>query len=113
VDAVAVMYMITSLLNFACAAVMLAGGAWLANLVAGDEPAAGVGGIAVVLATICVLLGIPDIIAAHRIRKRRHWGYVLALVLAGINGLWAVGSILWGDVCTATILQLSITAMNR
>jgi hypothetical protein len=101
VDAVAIMYVVTGLLNFACAAVMLAGGAWIANL-AGDEPVAGavVGGIAVVLATICVLLGIPDVIAAHGIRKRRHWGYVLALVLSGINGLWALASILWGDVCS-------------
>jgi hypothetical protein len=99
VNAVAILYLVTGLLNLACAAIVLVGGSLLAQ---GVDPAARpvIGGIAGIVAVVVILLGVPDLLAAHAIWNRRYWGYVLGLVLAAINALWALASIVWGDVCS-------------
>ena len=102
VNAVAILYLVTGLLNFACASLILVGGAALGRM-AGGEAGDIVFFASTASATIVVLLAIPDILAAHGIWRRRYWGYVLGLVLAGINGLWAFGSILLGDACSVSI----------
>lgn len=104
VDAVAIMYLVLGCLNFACAISLLAGGAILVNLF-GEYAGVGalIGGIAVVLAVIIAIMGIPAFFAAHGIWNRRYWGYILGLVLAVIHGLWALANLLRADVCTVTV----------
>jgi hypothetical protein len=88
-------------LNIGCAALVVFVGAAAARYFDTNEGVQVlIGGVAGVLVCVILFFAIPELFAAYGIWNRRYWGYVLGLVLAGINGLWAIASIVWGDICS-------------
>ena len=103
VNAVAIMYFVVGGLNLTCALLILAGGTFLSRMTDDTTSRVAINSVAGVIALVVVLLGVPDLIAGYGIWHRRYWGYVLGLVLAGINALWALASIMWVDVCSLAV----------
>jgi hypothetical protein len=101
VTVIALLNLIVGVLNVACGLLLTAGAGVVASHFRYDGPTgAFLGGAIGVLAVVVLLLAVPNLLAAYGVWVRAYWGYVLALVLAGINGLWALASIFWFDPCS-------------
>lgn len=111
VTAVAIVNFVLGGLSLLCGGIVLLGGAALMGLVGkqgGAEEqaaAAALGGIALVIAVVMILLSLPTIIAGIGVINRRNWGRILTIVLGVLAGLLALL-----DLVTVNIFGLVIHA---
>jgi DNA-directed RNA polymerase subunit M/transcription elongation factor TFIIS len=102
VDAVGWMHIVIGVINIIFAAIILLAALGIASVVNAGFQAI-TAAIGTIIAIFFFALSIPDFIAANGIFKRREWGRIFALVMAGINGIFAIGSLLHGDICFSAI----------
>ena len=100
-NAVAFLHFLSGLLAFLCGSTLLLAGAGV--LLSERINGLAVGVVSSAIAVIVLCLAIPDLVVAYGIWNRRYWGRTCGVIMACLNGLFAIASIFWGDVCSLTI----------
>lgn len=101
VTAVAIVHLFSGLLAVLCGSTLLLVGGLLLSTKSNDGPAMGV--ISSIIAVVVYCLAIPDLIVAYGVWNRHYWGRTCGIIMACLNGLFALASIFWGDICSLAI----------